>query len=231
MKAFHTPASTPHDRIVPVMLGLIVVGLAAAAGVSLPCTIAAQQTIPGAVAAPVESEFAEVAAADAITPRGAMIRSMILPGWGHVVTESFGRGTFYVAAQGGSFLMLWQSLQRKREAEAFGRRERTLVTERLAASGMHPDSIDVAVGQDPAVRGWEGLASSRGEQVEDWAALSIFLMLLGAADAYVAAHLMDYPEPLALRVVPRGAGQGVDLGFRVPTGARPPAAHPSASAR
>jgi len=205
------------------ILGILV----SASVMALPSALSAQQTLPGPAASPAQSEFAEVADTDAITPRGAMIRSMILPGWGHVATESFGRGTFYVAAQGGSYLMLWQSLQRKREAQSFGRRERALAAERFRISGVPADSIAVAVDQDPAVRGWEGLASSRGEQVEDWVALSIFLTLLGAADAYVAAHLMDYPAPLTFQVVPRGAGQGVDLGFRVPTGTRPPAARSS----
>lgn len=209
----------------------LTLGVLLAAGVAPPASVAAQQVISGPGTSLAEAEFAEVAATRAITPRGAMIRSMILPGWGHVATESFGRGTFYVAAQGGSFLMLWQSLQRKRQAESFERRERGLSAERLLSAGMDPDSVAVAVDQDRAVQGWAGLASSRGEQVEDWAALSIFLMLLGAVDAYVAAHLMDYPDPLAFQVVPRGTGQGVDLGFRVPVGPRPPAVRPPTSVR
>jgi len=223
-----------HRACVPRRLtgfGLTLGILLAASGLVPPSSLAAQQVISGPAASPAEAEFAEVAATGAITPRGAMIRSMILPGWGHVATESFGRGTFYVAAQGGGFFMLWQSLQRKREAGTFGRRERALAAERFLAGGMDPDSVAVAVDQDPAVQGWAGLASRRGEQVEDWAALSIFLMLLSGVDAYVAAHLVDYPDPLAFQVVPRGAGQGVDLGFRVPIGRRPPAARPSASVR
>jgi hypothetical protein len=84
-----------------------------------------------------------------------------------------------------------------------------------------PDEVAVAIATDPAVQAWEGLAESRGQQVEDWAAISIFLVLLGAADAYVSAHLMDFPEPLAVRVIPTGRDGGVEVGLALSLGRSP----------
>jgi len=74
------------------------------------------------------------------------------------------------------------------------------------------------VDNDGEIREWENLVELRGQQVEDWAALSIFLALIGAADAVVAAHLQDYPEPLTFRVFPSGTGERVELGLSLPMG-------------
>ncbi len=143
-----------------------------------------------------------------ITPGGAFLRSVLVPGWGHIATDSYGRAGFYVTMQSASLWMLWQTMDRRGEARAFERLERDLAAERLRSGGMSdPDSIQIAVDRDPAVQDREALVEARGAQVEDWSALSIFLVLLGATDAFVAAHLADYPEPLALDVLPLGGGR------------------------
>jgi hypothetical protein len=47
-------------------------------------------------------------------------------------------------------------------------------------------------------------ALARARHFEDWAALSIFLMFLAGADAYVAAYLVDFDEHIGVR--PDAAG-------------------------
>ena len=166
---------------------------------------------------PSESVFGQDVSEPVITPGGAFLRSMLVPGWGHVATEAYARGGFYVAAQAGSLWMLLQTLGRRAESEAFRDLERNLVTARLQAEGLSdPTELIQEVDRDPSVLSREALVEARDGQVEDWAALSIFLVLLGATDAFVAAHLADYPEPLTLQVLPLGLGRA-EFRFSIPT--------------
>lgn len=175
-----------------------------------PSPARAQQAAP-------DSTFA---AALPISPGGAFLRSALVPGWGHVAVGSYGRAGFYVTVQGGSAWMLLQTLSRRREAKTFLREERELARARLEASGVAPEELDAAVDADPLVEDRKALLDSRNQQVEDWSALSIFLVLLGGADAFVAAHLSEYPEPLSIQVQPSERG-GVELRLSVPLGGAP----------
>lgn len=149
-----------------------------------------------------------------VSTRAVFIRAFLVPGWGHVMTESYFRGGFWVAAQGGAGWMLWKSVSRRKEARRLREVEMDIVMDRYRAQGvMDPDSLTFLAEGDPAVEAWDTLLDRRGDQVEDWVALSLFVMLLGAVDAFVSAHLMDFPEPLALDVGPR---QGVPLDIRRP---------------
>jgi hypothetical protein len=153
-----------------------------------------------------------------VTPRGAFIRSLLVPGWGHAAAGAHGRAAFYVAAQGSTYWMLAKSLIRRRNAVRFRDAEFDLVTAELRGSGMaDPDSIRLEAEGDARVERWDELVEIRGDQVEDWLALGIFLALLGATDALVAAHMADFPEPLTIRVTPAaGPGRGWGLGLSLP---------------
>jgi hypothetical protein len=115
--------------------------------------------------------------------------------------------------------MLRKSALARGEAKTFTNLERELAAARLLASGVEdPVLLEEGVDNDAEVRKWENLSELRAQQVEDWAALAIFMALIGAADAVVAAHLMDYPEPLTLRVFPSGSGERIELGLSLPVG-------------
>lgn len=58
--------------------------------------------------------------------------------------------------------------------------------------------------------GSENVASKR-QQIQDWAVLWGFNHLFAAAEAYVAAQLMDFPKELKVRVVPGGIGVSFPL--------------------
>ena len=151
-----------------------------------------------------------------VTPRGAFIRSLAVPGWGHVASRSYARAGFYVTALSGSLWMLQQAVVRRDEAASFAQTERELATSRLMATGVEdPGELEAALEDDDFVLARDALVEARDGQVEDWAAVSIFLVLIGATDALVAAHLADFPEPLALRALPRGGGE-VELRVSVP---------------
>jgi hypothetical protein len=107
-------------------------------------------------------------------------------------------------------------MDRRAQASEYRALERQLVAARIkAGGGSSPESIQTEVDRDPSVQNREALVEARDQQVEDWTALSIFLVLLGGVDAFVAAHLSDYPEPLTLRVLPVGA-DGVEIQVSLP---------------
>jgi hypothetical protein len=115
--------------------------------------------------------------------------------------------------------MIRKSALARGEAKTFTHVEREIVTARLMGSGVHdPVELQEGVDSDGEVQRWEGLTELRGQQVEDWVAFSIFLALIGAANAVVASHLQDYPDPLTFRVIPSRIGDRIELAFALPVG-------------
>lgn len=53
--------------------------------------------------------------------------------------------------------------------------------------------------------------ASKGQQVQDWVVLLIFNHLFSAAEAFVSAHLQDFPKELKIRAGPGGAGVGITV--------------------
>ncbi len=159
-------------------------------------------------------------ALDPPSPGGAFLRSLALPGWGHAAIGSYGRGAFYVAAEAGTWYALIRTRMRLNEA-----RDRASLRERNLRAGLEregltdPIEIEQRLDADARLQDVRGLVESRESQQEDWVALGIFLMLLSGADAYVSAHLANFPEPIDVGVVPGTAG-GVELAVRVPVGGR-----------
>lgn len=156
-----------------------------------------------------------------VSPGGAFVRSLVLPGWGHLASESPTRGAFYIATQSATLWMILKSVAKQQSAEESRELQRGLVVSELRLQGVHsPDSLLVLSEADPRVEGWDELAEVRSQQVEDWVSLGLFLMFLGAADAFVAAHLADYPEPLTIDVRPGGSFGGMELRMSVPVRGR-----------
>jgi hypothetical protein len=136
------------------------------------------------------------AAVDSLTisPRGALFRSLAIPGWGQAYVGSPVRGGFYFALEATSLWMLYRSraqLAQARDKEAFFR-----ATGELGTSDPLP------------------LADSRQKQVEDWVTLSIFFVLFSGADAYVSAQLSDFTEHVG--VLPDETG-ALRIEARIPT--------------
>jgi hypothetical protein len=131
-----------------------------------------------------------------ISPGGAFLRSMAFPGWGQAATGSYSRATFYFLSQAATGMMLFKTqrfLTAARERRAFWE---GVVERELLEQGVAPDSIAVALEEDPRVETQRELEEARSQQREDWLAFGIFMLLLGGADAFVSAHLADFPEPI-----------------------------------
>jgi hypothetical protein len=153
-------------------------------------------------------------APEGISPRGAFVRSVLVPGWGHAEVGSYVRGGFYFAAQSTTLFMLLKSQSRLGLARDRLELMESVARGRLQASGVtDPVALEDAVGRDPGVEDLRALEVARGEQRQDWMALGIFLVFLGGADAFVSAHLADFPA--AVEIIPTPDG-GLQLGFSLP---------------
>lgn len=124
---------------------------------------------------------------------GALVRSLVLPGWGQSYVGAPGRGAVYFALEAGS---LWMTFKTVRSLGSARTLEASLrMSGQLAEADRFP------------------LVESREEQREDWIALSLFWLLAAGADAYVAAQLAGFDEVIGVR--PSGTG-GLELQARVP---------------
>ncbi len=148
-----------------------------------------------------------------VSPRGAFLRSALVPGWGHAAIGNYHRSAFYVLAEGGSAFMLIKTGRRYAQAQ-----DRVSFTERrlradLAEQGVTDETeIQEALEADETLQDLMDLQEARRQQREDWTAVTIFLMLLSGVDAYVSAHLRDFPVPLEMDAAPVADGR-VELSF------------------
>jgi hypothetical protein len=168
---------------------------------------AAREGVPGA-------ETAVQDTARGISPKGAFIRSAIIPGWGHALVGAHGRGSFYFLMESVAAFMIvktrWQlNLARERRVMA-----EAVATARLNAQDIvDPLAIEELLLEDPVVTDRRGLEEARSGQQEDWMALGIFFLFLGGADAYVSAHLADFPGAVEIGTTPSG---GMEVGVSLP---------------
>lgn len=151
------------------------------------------------------------------SPLGAFLRAIAVPSWGHASIGSYRRGTFYLAAEGGTAWMLWKTSARQSSARDILAARETIVRAELIASGIPTEELEQAVEADPGVVDAQTLVEAREGQFQDWVAMGIFLVLLSGADAFVSAHLQDFPDVLDVQVGPTPEG-GVSVGARIPLG-------------
>lgn len=167
------------------------------------------------------------------SPMGAFVRSAIVPGWGQAAYGSYFRGGVYFAAQSGSWFMLLKTMAKLREArEIEGRRVAAASDSVLAAVMADPllrakyekepaelaAYVEEQVDKDEDVQGIRSVIDARKQQREDWIALTLFWMLASGIDAFVNAHLSDFPARITAE--PRGEGR-LDLGVQLPVGGHP----------
>ena len=155
-----------------------------------------------------------------VSPRGAFFRSLLLPGWGQAAVGSYGRGGFYFATESAVAWMLFKTNRRQRGSSAIlALREGEAEAFHMALGVTDPDSLLALIEADPLVTDARELDEVRSQQFEDWLAFGIFMLLLSGADAFVAAHLADFPEALSpgFQALPDG-GFEASLRITVPRG-------------
>lgn len=190
---------------------------AVVAGLALGGPAGAQQ--PDSVPAPGPARASVVQPADfpSVSPGGAFLRSILIPGWGHAAVGAYTRGAFYFSAASGTGWMLMKSSTNRAAAEQARDVRAETVAAQLRLAGHAEDSIPLLVEADESVIAAQSLVDSRSQQVQDWAALGVFILLLSGADAFVSAHLMDFPEPLTVDAVPGQMGR-IEVGVELPVG-------------
>ena len=175
-----------------------------------------------------EADVAVAPAADTmdggvVSPGGAFLRSLIIPGWGQAEFDAYFRGGIYFAGWAANWFMNFRNYTRLEDARSrFGLRE-SQIADSLAAAGIPADSIPLllpaAVEADAAGDDLGQLVRAREQQREDWIAWSIFWLLASGVDAFVTAHLADFPAAIDLEP---GAENGISVRVDVPLPRRRP---------
>lgn len=154
--------------------------------------------------------------ATGVSPRGAFIRALLVPGWGHAAIGSYTRAGFYFAAETATAYTLLRTRHRLSEARAHRGLVEGALRQDLAAQGVtEPEEIEALLAEDESLRELRELVEAREQQQEDLVAFGIFLLFLSGADAYVSAHLADFPAPISLDAEPRDREGRMDLMLRL----------------
>ena len=153
-----------------------------------------------------------------IAPRNAFLRAVALPGWGHASIGAYHRGAFYFVVEGASAWMLVKTRRRFSDVNARLRFEEDLLRADLLAEGVTEEAdILKELEADATLKDLRNLKEARRQQREDWTAVSVFLVLLAGVDAYVSAHLGNFPAPLSLDAEPIGNGRmEISVGISLP---------------
>jgi hypothetical protein len=165
-----------------------------------------------------------VAAEPGPTPRGAFLRAVAFPAWGHVYIDEPVRGGVFFTLQSASYFMLFKTLARLAEAEhrrdvaagiaADSLRRRMETDSALAELLSDPLAFEEAVAGSERVEARQDLVDSRTRHRQDWFVYTATFTFASAVDAYVAAHLKGFPD---FDVTPAANG-AVRLRLSFPTG-------------
>jgi hypothetical protein len=180
---------------------------------------------PGATRAQEVPANVEPGAADSVeaspstgrpSPGGAFLRSILVPGWGQASSGSYGRAAFYFLAQAGN---VWMTYKTQSLRDTARRRQQMLEAAKTAGllrAGVESEAIEAELAADERIEDIRLLATARDEQMEDWVALLVFFTFFGGADAFVSAHLADFPVPLTVEPVAGPSGTAFEVGLSLP---------------
>lgn len=151
-----------------------------------------------------------------LTPGRAFVRSLLIPGWGQFSQGARVRGTVYASLQGASAFMLVKTQIKVNDAQDDAESLREFAIDSMRADALeqqdtmlirilaNEDSAQARADSTEAVSDKLALTESRKRQREDWIALAIFFTLASGVDAYVGAHLADFPGTVSARPFRRG---------------------------
>jgi hypothetical protein len=161
----------------------------------------------------------------ALTPARAFVRSLLVPGWGQFSQGAKVRGSVYASLQGASAFMLVKTQLKISDARKEVRTLRELSIDSMRADAAErqdtalirrlsdPDTARIRADSTPAVVDKQSLTDARRRQREDWIALAIFFTLASGVDAYVGAHLSDFPGSVNAQPLRHG---GVRIEWTMP---------------
>ena len=133
-----------------------------------------------------------------VTPKRALISSLLLPGLGQTRLERPTAGAVFAGVELAAIAMIGKSLADLRSARALRADSITRV--------IPVDSLGRPV--TPILRAGgnftDELVRARGLHVEDWIAVILFNHLISGAEAFVSAQLYDLPAQISARPTQRG---------------------------
>lgn len=174
----------------------------------------------GRGAPPVQEAERDTTTPPPVSPGGAFLRSLAVPGWGHAAVGSYTRAGFYFTTSAATGWMLFKTARFLDAAETRRDLVEAEVREQLEREGVTaPDSVTARLEANPRLRSVQGLVEARSQQMEDWTAFGLFWLLLSGADAFVSAHLADFPEPVEVDLRSGGLQGPSELRISVPVGA------------
>jgi len=147
-----------------------------------------------------------------ISPRAALLRSMLVPGLGQYNLDRPKAATFFAAIE---LSAIGMTIKSKHDLDlAKAARRDTIVIEVVDAAGK--PVIDPATGLQktagkPKNQDLADRLRARRTHLEDWIAGIVFNHLFSGADAWVAAQLADFNANVTVSTV----GQGVQVSARV----------------
>ena len=153
--------------------------------------------------------------AASVTPGGAFLRAVLVPGWGHVSIGANARAGVYFAIESAVAYGIIRTRRRISEVASRMNFRETLLHEELVTQGItDPNQIESALKSDATLADLKSLGESRSDQQEDLVAFGLFLLFLSGADAFVSAHLKDFPDPIAIEGGPTNDGR-LEIGLRL----------------
>ena len=134
-----------------------------------------------------------------LSPGKAMMRSMLLPGWGQFSVGAVKRGVLFAALQGSSYYMLVRTNSRLNTAEERLDTRVGVVRDSLIEAATVPEDtagLQARLDTTALVNAERSLVTSRKRHMQDWITYTIFFTLASGVDAFVAAHLADFPAQI-----------------------------------
>jgi hypothetical protein len=206
----HSPAT--FARAIAAALALCCAGIGSAAAqvtdtVVVPTVVPIGDTTPSVIVIPPRAP---------ISPRAAFVRSLFLPGYGQAGLERSMSAGVFALTEVIAIGMTRKSQRDLREARRAPADSTVLTFQRDPATGALV--LDPETGQPiPAsftISDMAGRVRARKTHLEDWIAVLLFNHLFAAADAYVAAHLWDFPARVNASVSPeREARVGASIAW------------------
>ncbi|HEX6133204.1 MAG TPA: DUF5683 domain-containing protein [Longimicrobiales bacterium] len=162
------------------------------------------------------------------SPRGAFVRALLVPGWGHVYIDEYTRGGVYFSLQSASWFMLVKTLRKLSDVKERDSRLTRLAVDSLEQAMAADTALARMLTEDPVayenalltypgLQHTRGLVDSRKQQRQDWITYTLFFTFAAAVDAYVSAHLKDFPADVTTEPA---QGGGLRIGVHVPLGTR-----------
>jgi len=160
-------------------------------------------------------EMVPVPTGPPISPRRAFLRSLLIPGYGQIALDRSVAAGIFAFVEVSALGMARRSALNLREAK---RAPRDSVVDQYETDPLTgAPVIDPETGQPRPVAfrtvGLRERIKARRTHYEDWIAVLIFNHFFAAADAYVAAHLWDFPATISLDPRGRRFSTSLVIGF------------------